>query len=63
MKFIEGALSRPVTVMVGVLAIAFFSVLSILKMKIDIFPTFGLPTIYVWPSPMADCRLNRWRLL
>ena len=47
MKLIEGALSKPVTVMVAVLAIAFFSFLAIRNMKIDIFPTFGLPTIYV----------------
>ncbi len=47
MKLIEGALSKPITVMVAVLAILFFSFLSIRSMKIDIFPTFGLPTIYV----------------
>ncbi|MEX0985941.1 MAG: efflux RND transporter permease subunit [Bacteroidales bacterium] len=46
-KLIEGALRKPITVMVAVLAIAFFAFLSILKMKVDIFPTFGLPTIYV----------------
>ena len=33
--------------MVAVLAIAFFSFLAIRNMKIDIFPRFGLPTIYV----------------
>lgn len=47
MKLIEGALRKPITVMVAVLAIAFFSVLAIRDMKVDIFPTFGLPTIYV----------------
>ena len=47
MGLIKGALRRPVTVMVCVLSIAFFSVLSITKMKIDIFPKLGLPTIYV----------------
>lgn len=47
MKLIEGALSKPVTIIVSVLAIVFFSVLAIRSMKIDIFPTFGLPTIYV----------------
>lgn len=47
MKLIEGALRKPVTVMVVVLAIIFFSVLAIRRMKVDIFPTFGLPTIYV----------------
>lgn len=47
MKLIEGALRKPITVMVAVLAIAFFSFLAIRNMKIDIFPRFGLPTIYV----------------
>jgi multidrug efflux pump subunit AcrB len=47
MKLIEGALSKPITVMVAVLAIGVFSYLAIRSMKIDIFPTFGLPTIYV----------------
>ncbi|MDR7129763.1 multidrug efflux pump subunit AcrB [Algoriphagus sp. 4150] len=47
MKLIEGALSKPVTISVAVLAIGFFSFLAIRSMKVDIFPTFGLPTIYV----------------
>lgn len=47
MNLIEGALSKPITVMVAVLAIVFFSFLAIRTMKVDIFPTFGLPTIYV----------------
>jgi multidrug efflux pump subunit AcrB len=47
MKLIEGALSKPITVLVAVLAIGFFSFLAIRTMKVDIFPTFGLPTIYV----------------
>ncbi len=47
MKLIEGALRKPISVMVVVLAIIFFSVLAIKRMKLDIFPTFGLPTIYV----------------
>ena len=47
MKLIEGALRKPITVLVAVLAISFFSFLAIRNMKVDIFPTFGLPTIYV----------------
>lgn len=47
MNLIQGALSKPITVMVAVLAIVFFSFLAIRSMKVDIFPTFGLPTIYV----------------
>ncbi|MBR9998536.1 MAG: efflux RND transporter permease subunit [Cyclobacteriaceae bacterium] len=47
MNLIEGALNKPVTVMVALLAIGFFSFLAIRDMKLDIFPTFGLPTIYV----------------
>jgi multidrug efflux pump subunit AcrB len=47
MNLLHGALRKPITVVVAVLAILFFSVLTIQKMKIDIFPTLGLPTIYV----------------
>ncbi|BDD03559.1 efflux RND transporter permease subunit [Aureibacter tunicatorum] len=47
MKLIEGSLSKPISIMVGVIAIAIFSILTIRNMKIDIFPTFGSPTIYV----------------
>ncbi|MGY6521938.1 MAG: efflux RND transporter permease subunit [Mongoliitalea sp.] len=47
MRLIEGSLNKPITVMVAVLAIGVFSFLAIRSMKIDIFPTFGLPTIYV----------------
>lgn len=46
-KMIEGALSRPITIIVAVLAILFFSYMAVRNMKLDIFPTFGQPTIYV----------------
>jgi multidrug efflux pump subunit AcrB len=47
MNLIAGALRKPVTIIVAVFAIAFFSYLSIRNMRIDIFPQLGLPTIYV----------------
>lgn len=47
MNLLLGALRKPITVVVAVLAIVFFSILAIRNMKIDIFPTLGLPTIYV----------------
>ncbi|MDO6429530.1 efflux RND transporter permease subunit [Flavitalea sp. BT771] len=47
MKLISSALRHPVTVLVAVLAILFFSYLSIRNSKIDIFPRLGLPTVYV----------------
>jgi len=47
MNLLQGALRKPITVIVAVLAIVFFSILTIRKMKVDIFPTLGLPTIYV----------------
>jgi multidrug efflux pump subunit AcrB len=47
MNLLQGALRKPITVLVAVLAIIFFSVLAIRNMKIDIFPVLGLPTIYV----------------
>lgn len=47
MKLITSALRHPITVLVAVIGIAFFSYISISKSKIDIFPTLGLPTVYV----------------
>ncbi|HTF18916.1 MAG TPA: efflux RND transporter permease subunit [Chryseolinea sp.] len=47
MNLLQAALRKPITVLVAVLAIVFFSVLAIRNMKVDIFPTLGLPTIYV----------------
>ncbi len=47
MDLIKASLRKPVSVMVVVLAIGFFSVLAIRSMPLDIFPTLGIPTIYV----------------
>lgn len=47
MNLLQGALRKPITVLVAVLAIVFFSALAIRNMKVDIFPTLGLPTVYV----------------
>ena len=47
MKLITSALRHPITILVSVLAIAFFSWLAIRNTKIDIFPKLGLPTVYV----------------
>src|SRR6187431_201221 len=47
MNLLKSALKKPVTTVVAVLAILFFSAMAIRQMKIDIFPSLGLPTIYV----------------
>lgn len=47
MNLLKGALRKPVTTITAILAIVFFSYMAIRKMKIDIFPTLGLPTVYV----------------
>jgi multidrug efflux pump subunit AcrB len=47
MKLIIAALRHPITILVTVIAIVFFSGLAIRNMKIDIFPRLGLPTVYV----------------
>ena len=47
MNLLKSALRKPVTIIVAVLAIVFFSTMAIRQMKIDIFPHLGLPTIYV----------------
>src|SRR5687768_3467750 len=47
MNLLQAALRKPTTVLVAVMAIIFFSGMAIRNMKVDIFPTLGLPTIYV----------------
>src|SRR5665213_561530 len=47
MKMISSALRNPIIVIVTVLAIGLFSFLAIKNTKIDIFPSMGVPTIYV----------------
>lgn len=46
-QLIISALRKPVTVMVIVIAVLFFSLLAVRKMPIDIFPQLGTPVIYV----------------
>ncbi len=46
-QFLVGSLRKPVTIIVAVIAIVFFSVISIRTMPVDIFPKLGTPTIYV----------------
>lgn len=46
-KLIISALRHPITILVTVIAILFFSYLAIRNTKIDIFPKLGLPTVYV----------------
>ncbi|WPV02044.1 efflux RND transporter permease subunit [Mucilaginibacter sp. cycad4] len=46
-QLIYGSLRKPVTIIVAVIAIIFFSVISIRNMPVDIFPKLGTPTIYV----------------
>ncbi len=47
LDLIAGALRRPVTVMVAVLAIVLASGLAVTRMSVDIFPNLNLPAIYV----------------
>jgi multidrug efflux pump subunit AcrB len=47
MKLIIAALRHPITILVAVLAILFFSWLAVRNTKVDIFPKLGLPTVYV----------------
>lgn len=47
MKLIITALRHPITILVAVLAILFFSWLAVRNSKVDIFPKLGLPTVYV----------------
>ncbi len=47
MWLIRLALRRPITIIVVVAAIAFSSILAVLRTRIDIFPALDLPVIYV----------------
>ncbi|HVW13878.1 MAG TPA: efflux RND transporter permease subunit [Mucilaginibacter sp.] len=46
-QLIYASLRKPITIVVAVLAIVFFSVVTIRTMPVDIFPKLGTPTIYV----------------
>ncbi len=47
MWLVQLALRRPVTLLVAVLAVALAAFLAVRRMRIDIFPPLGAPTIYV----------------
>src|SRR5574340_1464425 len=47
MGVIRAALRRPISVLVGVIAVALVAVLALARMPIDIFPNLNLPVIYV----------------
>src|SRR5574340_1750509 len=47
MGVIRAALRRPISVLVGVIAVALVAVLAIARMPVDIFPDLNLPVIYV----------------
>src|SRR6266581_4563573 len=47
MNLVQPALRRPFTVLVAVAALALGSFLAVRQMPRDIFPTLGIPTIYV----------------
>src|SRR5437870_2414160 len=47
MNLVQPAMRRPLTIIVAVIAVALGSVLALRQMARDIFPTLGIPTIYV----------------
>ncbi|MBS1599960.1 MAG: efflux RND transporter permease subunit [Bacteroidetes bacterium] len=47
LRLITAALRKPISVIVILIAIVFFSILAIQKSAVDIFPKLGTPTIYV----------------
>ena len=47
MWLIRIALRRPLTVLVAVISVGLLSVLALLRMPVDIFPSLNLPVIYV----------------
>jgi multidrug efflux pump subunit AcrB len=47
MRLVLAALSRPLTVVAALIAVALFAVLAVRRMPVDIFPQVGDPAIYV----------------
>src|SRR5882762_6080976 len=47
MSLVRSAMRRPLTIVVAVIAVALGSLLALRQMPRDIFPTLGIPTIYV----------------
>src|SRR6188508_2470937 len=47
MWLIRGALRRPITLLVAMLAVVLASVFAVSRMRVDIFPDLDLPVIYV----------------
>src|SRR3982751_5802018 len=47
MRLVLAPPSRPITVVVAIIAVALCSILAIQRMPIDIFPQVGDPAIYV----------------
>src|SRR5215207_1190386 len=47
MNLVQPALRRPLTIIVAIIAVALGAVLALRQMPRDIFPTLGIPTIYV----------------
>src|SRR5438477_7102291 len=47
MRLVLAALSRPLTVVVALIAIALCAALALQRMPVDIFPQLGAPAIYV----------------
>jgi multidrug efflux pump subunit AcrB len=47
MRLVLTALSRPITVVIALLAVALFALLALQRMPVDIFPQVGDPAIYV----------------
>lgn len=47
MQFVITALRRPITLLVALMAIVLVSIMAMTKMPIDIFPSLGVPVIYV----------------
>jgi len=47
LQIIKSALRKPISVMVAIVGILFFSILSIRDIPVDIFPELELPSIYI----------------
>ena len=46
-QLIRSALRKPISIIVVVIAVMFFSILSVFNIPVDIFPALNLPSIYI----------------
>ena len=61
MRFVLLALSRPLTIVIALIAVALASILAVQRMPVDIFPRRSAIRPSMWLNRMAAWTLRRWK--